>query len=230
MFRRSCLLSGAALFVLVATSASASAQSVSLTDLFPTGVDAFGNRLAGGALDPHYSIVSLAGTPPAVVIGSGTSASDCRGAASWLVPGGQSCWVWQTAAGTPTGTVASPYTLTFRTTFDLTGFNAGTAFIGGSWSTDNAGLDILINGTSTGQTSPSFSTATNFSVSSGFTSGLNTLDLVVRDFGVVSGFLVQSIEGRAERLASVPEPSSVLLIVSGLALLAGARRRRRSVM
>jgi hypothetical protein len=42
----------------------------------------------------------------------------------------------------------------YRTTFNLAGFNPSTASITGQWSTDNEGVEILINGVATGKTIP----------------------------------------------------------------------------
>ena len=47
---------------------------------------------------------------------------------------------------------------------DLTGLDPLTAVIQGSWSTDNSGNDILVNGVSTGNTSPSFGGFTSFNL------------------------------------------------------------------
>ena len=90
----------------------------------------------------------------------------------------------------------------------------------GRWSTDNSGLDIRINGQSTGNTADGFLGWYDFEISSGFVQGVNTLDFVVNDFGQISGF-------RAEFLSSevqVPAPAGALVLY-GMALM-GSRRRR----
>ena len=58
---------------------------------------------------------------------------------------------------------------------------------------DNYGLDILVNGVSSGQVSGGFSNWTMFSLTSGFVPGLNTLDFVAKDWGIISGFRVAEI-------------------------------------
>jgi hypothetical protein len=83
----------------------------------------------------------------------------------------------------------------FRTTFDLTGFDPQTAVIQGFWATDNSGLDIKLNGNSTGIALPT-SSGTNYSVLHPFSindpaflrEGINTLEFVVEDTGGVAGF------------------------------------------
>ena len=123
--------------------------------------------------------------------------------------------MWETETGQPTNV-----TRTFRLTFDLTGLDPSTATITGQWATDNFGPDILINGMSTGNTSGGFGSFTAFSVSSGFVDGINTLDFVVQDFGVIAGFRVGEISGMA-----VPAPATFLLLALGGRR--GTRRRRR---
>lgn len=215
------LLSASALLAFVLAAAPAEAQFTNIPGLFGTGMDAFGNRLSANSDDPHYSVL---GVGPAKVINDLSAGNPCRMAATWVAPPGQSCWIWQQSNGQPINT-----TLTFRTTFDLTGFDHTTAFLNGQWSTDNTGIDILINGVSTSQTIPGFGQLYNFSVSSGFVSGVNTLDFVVNDFGFAGGFLVGSLEGRAELANSVvPEPSTYALMAAGLASLLVVARRRRS--
>ena len=61
-----------------------------------------------------------------------------------------------------------------------------------------------------------------FSINSGFVAGLNTLDFVVEDVGVISGFRVAEISGTA---SPVPEPLTIL--GSATALGFGALLKRQ---
>ena len=192
---------------------SVAAQAVPITGLFNTGVDDFGVALSAGSDDSHYSIVSPA--QAAKVINDAIPGS-------WIPNTSSRRWIWQNANGTPTNT-----TLTIRTTFDLSGLDAGTAVISGLWATDNFGLDILINGLSTGNTCGGFSVFCGFSVASGFVSGINTLDFVVQDVGSISGLLVGSISGSADAVAA-PEPATLLLLVLGLTAI-GTRRWQSTI-
>lgn len=149
--------------------------------LFSTGLDASSNPLALGSLDPHYQI-AIFGNPQALVLNPPDPGYSPNTLASQ--------WVWQKADGQPTNV-----TRIFRTTFDLTGFDPQTAVIQGFWATDNSGLDIKLNGNSTGIALPT-SSGTNYSVLHPFSindpaflrEGINTLEFVVEDTGGVAGF------------------------------------------
>ena len=188
----------------------AAAQAAPITTLFGTGLDAAGAPLALGAADPHYTVVET-GTP-AVVLNPPH--------ANYFANDANSQWVWQQANGQPINV-----TRTFRTTFDLTGFNLATVAIDGAWGTDNQGLDILLNGASLGISLPGvdaghFTSLHAFSIDSGFVTGLNTLDFVIHDDGSVAAFRAE-LSGTAE----VPEPAGLALL--GLGLLGLGLRRRR---
>jgi hypothetical protein len=190
----------------------------SIPGLQSTGVASDGSLLSNGAADPHYSVTEAGGADAAVL-------NSIPG--NYLSNGPDSRWIWQNADGAP-----NAVTRTFRLSFDLTGLDPNTAELSGQWATDNEGLDILINGTSTGnEIDPddlsgihdAFNQLHAFSVTSGFVSGTNTLDFVVKDNQDVAGFRASGIDGTAE----VPTPASGAVL--GLAgLLLGLRRRPRS--
>ena len=108
--------------------------------LFNTGVDGSNVKLALGATDSHYRVVENA-LSQAFVVNNGAYVQDVT-----------SGYIWQQADGNP-GNV----TRTFRTTFTLaTGFNPLTAMLSGQWSTDNTGLNIMLNGIASGSASTGF--------------------------------------------------------------------------
>ena len=201
--------------MLIATPAS----SAEITGLFNTGVDRSGSVLSQGSVDPNYSILETGTSPETIFL---------RPVHGNYVPNdSDSAWIWQDSDGSPNGIHR-----TFRTTFDLSGFDPSTASISGSWTADNYGRDILINGISTGQITSrgneAFKVLTDFSIDSGFVSGLNTLDFVVDDAGGVAGFRVDNISGTAEESdpKSVPEPTSVVALLTVGGLAAGLKRRK----
>jgi hypothetical protein len=126
----------------------------------------------------------------------------------------------------------------YRTTFDLTGFDPSTAKITGEWTTDNFGDDILVNGVSLGiqhisEPPSTFTYFSTFEITSGFVSGLNTLDFVVNNpaLGYGGSGLINPTGLRVEMVGTantVPEPATFVLFgIGALGLLAYALRRRR---
>ncbi len=119
----------------------------------------------------------------------------------------------------------------YQISFDMTGLNTSTASILGRWAVDNEGVDILLNGVSTGNsnTVTGFGDWTPFSISTAegdtFLSGVNTLTFVARNGAPNPNPAGVRWEFLSAGAAPVPEPAVALL---GLAALgaAGARRRR----
>jgi len=221
---------GSRTLVLLAVIASgvarpAAAASISL---FNTGVDAIGTPLSGGSSDPHWTVISGPGitTPQAAVVVNDQSPS------GRYAQDPNSPWIWANASGI--AGLGSPYD--FRLTFDLTGLNPSTATISGSWGVDNDG-SILLNGSTPmgsgaltlggGDVRDNYSTFHNFSITGGFVSGINTLDFLATDLGVVGGLNVNSLVGTASASAN-PEPSSLVLgclAIVSLDLFGFARRQ-----
>jgi hypothetical protein len=83
--------------------------------------------------------------------------------------------------GTYGGNASGNYT--YETSFNLTNQDLSRVFISGAWATDNTGLDILVNGTSTGITCPGFGSLTPFTLSAtnGVTNGPIILDFLMNN-------------------------------------------------
>jgi hypothetical protein len=170
--------------------------------LFGTGLSLSGTTLSGGAADPHYTVVETGS--PAVVL------SDLWG--NWFANDSSSAWI-----GWSDNPFPGNYGIhTFRITFDLTGYNPATTTLSGGWCADNSGL-IKLNGNSTGVSQgDDFGIAPGlipFTLSSGFTSGLNTLDFVC-DFP--DGYDGLRVGNLALDFNAVPEPASLSLLVLGV--------------
>jgi len=192
-------------------------DTVAISGLFNTGVDADGNALAGndGVVDSHYTVFSS--TIPGVV--TGVNAVTYKHP-SYVANDANSRWVSHSSSGFP-----GSGTTTFRTIFDLTGLDASTATINGFNAVDNAGT-IILNGVATGiSLNGSFGTLAAFSITSGFIAGLNTLDFVVDDFGPPLALRIAGLTGTAQ-LAAVPLPASVLMLAPALLGLGALRRKR----
>jgi PEP-CTERM motif len=115
--------------------------------------------------------------------------------------------------------------------FSLAGFNAATASFTGRFAADNKVDSILLNGFDIGS-GGSFKTWTSFtSTGASFLAGLNTLDVVVRNFrqngGNPSGLRV---EFTSSDVSAVPEPASWAMLIAGFGLVGAASRRRRQVL
>ena len=171
-----------------------------------------GDFATPGGLDPHYT----SGSGPVYVL---TVVNR-----NWLGSDSLSQWIGPDPidGGQYAGAL---YNLDYQVSFDLTGLDPATASISGYWSTDNYGHNILINGTSTGQTTGltlfDYENFFYFSISSGFRPGINTLDFLWENSGGPGGLRVEFNSGTAD---PAPEPGTFVLL--GIAI-AGAGLRRR---
>jgi subtilisin family serine protease len=144
--------------------------------VYNTGVNSPGVLAADASLDPHYTIIASADSaypgPNAYVV-----LSNVFPIGPWLSDGPNSKWIApRSDAGN--GNAAGNYT--YKTTFDLTGLNPATAVLSGQFAADNSAI-ILLNGAQVGSASPGFGSFTPFTISTGFISGVNTLDFVVNN-------------------------------------------------
>ena len=189
--------------------------------LYNTGVDASRLALADDAVDGHWTITS--GPTP----GGPVAATSAGGfpIGPWLADSATSAWI------TPTGnTNGEPGDYTYRTTFDLTGINLATCNLAGQMAADNSVVDILLNGVSTGESASGFNVWTPFSLDAGsgngFAAGINTLEFVTNN-GAPTGPTGLRVEFTDVTGSFVPEPTSVILVLFGAALLSCRRHRAR---
>ncbi|HEX2787504.1 MAG TPA: hypothetical protein VHP32_06320 [Ignavibacteria bacterium] len=169
-------------------------ERLPIPGIFNTGVNGNNQLLADGEVDLHYKLVSSDDSqypgPDAFI-----PASDIWPIGQWIPNGPESKWIAPRFDADKFN--ASGYYV-YRLTFDLTSFHYNTAEIGGIWSTDNNGMDILINGTSTGFQTPfeSFYGISPFFINTGFQPGLNTIDFIVYNGHAPTGLRVE-IKGTA---------------------------------
>jgi len=183
----------AALAVLVvACGETCHAAATPIPSLFNTGFGVDRRELSDGAVDPHYTLVSVPSNSGAGFL-SFVTRSDrfplSTQPGGWLPDDATSKWISpQADQSSYVGiTSAALGYYVYRTYFNLSSFVPRTARITGRWSTDNYGLDVLINGTSTGIThddpNMQFHAFSDFGITSGFVDGVNTLDFVVSNPG-----------------------------------------------
>lgn len=196
-------------YSLVASNASGMATSSNATllvranvpGLFNTGVDSNRVVLADGLVDPHYMLVTNADSASVeAFVHSSTIFPIVAG--PWLANNMQSKWIAPRVDSS--GSAGANGIFTYRTTFDLTGLDAAAVTISGKWTSDNDGLNILVNGQPTGITQPgNFDTLNDFTINSGnatFLPGTNTLDFVIRNTDATVGYTalrVQNLKGLA---------------------------------
>lgn len=183
--------------------------------IFNTGEGTGGTALAVGQTDLHYSLISAPATVPLTAIATSPNAAWTANTSSadWISPGSSGDTSW------PVGNYD------YQTTFSLGGLNPSTAQLSGMWTSDNDAC-IDLNGVSTGICTAfaGFGSLHAFTITSGFTSGVNKLDFIVDNGGGPTGVFAQ-VSGTASSSA-VPEPSLVSLVAIALLGLCGVFRRK----
>jgi hypothetical protein len=202
----------------------AQAHADLITGLYNTGVDSTSTPLSDGTVgDPHYSLVS-------VPTGSTTDILVRTSSGGYPIPpyigdDSKSNWIGPNNDHYLDGPIGN---YDYQTTFTLVG-NPATASITGGWSTDNSGVEILLNGVNTGIPGTDFTqfeeSFAPFTISSGFQSGVNTLDFIVNNGGGPTALRVE-MDGS---VSAVPEPSGIALLGLSIVCLAvgyAARKRK----
>ena len=169
----------------------------SVPGLFNTGVDDGKVALDDGLVDPHYKlIVNPDSASSDAIVENSTVFPIVTG--PWVANNAGSKWVGprvETSAAAGAEDAGGDYT--YRTTVDLTGFDPASVVITGVWSTDNGGIDIIVNGHSTGQpNTDQFVAFTPFTINSHLVAGVNTIDFKLNNSSVgYTGLRVDRIRG-----------------------------------
>ncbi|MEO8620947.1 MAG: PEP-CTERM sorting domain-containing protein [bacterium] len=149
----------------------------------------------------------------------------------WQLNTALSSWISATSSGSGGG--GDYY---FRTSFDLTGYNAASAVMTFQCAIDNypaagSGYYSLNGGTyggSCGNSNNSYQFTGTNTVSTGFVAGVNNLVFHVTGDSRTDGLDVGDMTLSARGVVSTPEPASLVLLATGLVGVFGAARRRRA--
>jgi len=134
---------------------------------------------------------------------------------------------WISYNASATGPGGTPYT--FRTTFDLTGYDPTTASLSFTCGMDNNVDGVFLNGVAVGGASCQYhGLGAVQTISAGYASGVNTLDFVISGDQVTDGFIYNTtgFSARALPTSSVPEPATYLMLATGLGAIGVIKRRR----
>ena len=133
----------------------------------------------------------------------------------------------------------------FRQTFDLTGYDAASADLQFQWAADDSGEGFADRGTwipkfslnggsfieYPGSPTPTYNYSSVVDLSSGFVSGINTIDFYVEGNAVTDGFALKTKSFTANGAGAnpVPEPATMLLFGIGIAgfIVSGFRRKQK---
>ena len=242
------LLSLSAFALAVALTGTSQAQYVINTG---TAANGSGATLADGTQDTRYNVTSYpttSDTTTATAIGTDKTYVVNQNTfpfPAWFADSSSSKWIGPYQGGnvsTSTASLAGDYS--FTTTFYLgAGVDVLTASIsGGLWATDNAGINIILNGHSTGntQTADGYHAFVSFAIpptldsTHAFNNGLNTITFVVHNtpLGVTNPVGLR-VEGKViangpigPNAGSVPEPASLVMFGTAFLVVSGVTWNR----
>ncbi len=186
---------------------------------YNTGVDANGSVLAAGSVDPNYTLIYSADS-------AFSTATATAPNPYWLPDSSTAGWIGPSSDGNQPSD--SGYYI-YEATLDLTGYNAATASLSGVVAADDS-VSIYLNegGSAVFSGASGFSSTTPFLINSGFVSGVNLVDFVVYNATGPTGLMVDDTVATAD--AQTPEPGSLLLLGTGMALGAFQIVRRQRAM
>lgn len=214
---------------LIATLSSPS-PAAPISDLYSTGISTAGVALDAQQPDPHYRITLVPDPTDPALDGLVTNLAPSTlktgfPVGPWLAESSTSRWI---APKADQGTGSDPGNYIYETSFNLTGFDPATARILGKWTSDNGGMDIVLNGTPLGiSQGGGFGAFYDFEISTGFVAGINVLQFLINNAppGVnPTGFRMEVVRATAEKPGDPPailtQPKDGLYLVGDPASLA----------
>jgi hypothetical protein len=212
--------------VLAMTGLAPTAQADVISGLYSTGVNNAGVTTTTDAADIHWTLNggnaytgAVSGTWPIGVWAPNTTTSQ------WITPSTNAADSYNMASNG-----IYTYSLSFNI---LSTQNPLTASFAGQFAVDDRVTQIMLNGTTLFSGSEgSDSSWTDFSASSGFLSGLNTLTFTVENIGL-SGSNPTGLDVNflTSNVSAVPEPATWLMMILGFAGVGflGYRRRTKAI-
>lgn len=192
--------------------------------VFSTGVGGLGNLLLADAIDQHWTVQRVAAADSAVSLTQGSPTfvvpADGFPIPPWVANSSTSKWIAPTQEDDANDAPGFyDYSLDFVLSPSETSY-----LILGNWAADNRGLDIFLNGTSTGQSVAGFTALANFEVREGFVQGLNRLTFRVQNDGTANN--PTGLRVNITSAGAIPEPGTITLGALALAALVGRRPSR----
>ncbi|MEO1968191.1 MAG: PEPxxWA-CTERM sorting domain-containing protein [Sphingomonadaceae bacterium] len=207
---------------------SAGVASVTNTSMAASGIPGLcntgttadcGTTASPGGADQNWSLSSNA---------SNTAYDGASVNGNWLANDSTSLWLTPSANGNQSFDSSSNGFYSYGLNFDLSGFDPSTASFAGRFAVDNMVNSIMLNGVALAATGGSFGSWTDFSASSGFVSGLNTLTFNVENSAQASGNPTGlRVEFTQSSVAAVPEPAVWALMIVGFGFIGMSLRRSK---
>ena len=166
-----------------------------------------GEGLPTGVQDPSYTIVAA---PSGAILNPGGATDTVPPLPGlYMNPPSGTQWIGPNVNGLldePTGNYD------YQTTFNLAGFDPATTKITGTVYSDNTLFDIELNGVSLGISGGGLTTPVNYTITSGFSAGINTLDFIVTNvFDPIPPNPTALLVVQSGIATAVPEPTSIVL-------------------
>lgn len=212
-----------AVLALASISAASAASASPISGLVNTGAGVSGTQ------DNNYTLTVEQGV---TVLGNqfGYTSYDNQWPISpWLGNSAGSKWITPLLSQSASFDTDSTGIYKYHLQFDLTGFDAASASFAARFAADNAAV-VMLNGQQISSGS-SFSNWSNFSATTGFNAGVNSLDFLVTNFSQSSGNPTGlRVEFLNSSVSAVPEPASVFTLMTGLLLMGFVRSRRKGAI
>jgi hypothetical protein len=174
--------------------------------IYNTGLSDGRALLEDGQTDPHYKIILNPAAPDSSdsLVQDSTLFPIVDG--PWIANSSKSKWI---GPGFDTS-VAAAGNYSYLLVLNLSGYDPDTAFLAGSWATDDNG-SLFLNGADTGFKSAGFTAYSTFTLTNGFVTGTNLLEFRVSNGALgYTGLRVENLRGTAREQAVTSFPPRIV--------------------